>query len=132
MLTRADAGGYAVRRERVYLDELVRECARSVDAVARQRRVQVSVSAPDELACDVDEPLVRRMLMNLLLNAVQHAREGGRVLLDVRVTDGVGEFRVSDDGAGVPAAEQERIFEQIGRAHVGTPVTSLSRMPASA
>lgn len=51
-------------------------------------------------------------LTNLLVNAMQACRPGGRVMLEAARDDlGWVEFRVRDDGRGIPPAVQERLFE---------------------
>jgi len=65
------------------------------------------------LSCD--ESLLRRVLVNLVDNALKYSPEGGRV--EVRVVDELERVRieVSDEGLGIPPAEQERIFERFYR-----------------
>jgi two-component system sensor histidine kinase/response regulator len=59
-----------------------------------------------------DRELTRRMLQNLVHNAVKHAPENTAVTLEARVdTDGL-VMRVIDNGPGVPAADVERIFDR--------------------
>ena len=55
------------------------------------------------------------MLVNLLDNAVKYSPSGGRVVL--RVEDGARSVRLSvaDEGVGIPAAEQQRVFEKFYR-----------------
>ncbi len=56
---------------------------------------------------------LRRVVRNLLDNAVSHARS--RVELGVEVADGMVTFDVVDDGPGVPMAERERVFDRFHR-----------------
>ncbi len=60
-----------------------------------------------------DPDLVRRIIANLLGNAVRHAT--GRVRVAVSTLDGQIELVVADDGPGIPAAERERVFERFHR-----------------
>jgi PAS domain S-box-containing protein len=72
---------------------------------------------PVRLACD--ESLLRRVLVNLVDNALKYSPEGGRV--EVTVVDELERVRieVSDQGLGIPPAEQERIFERFYRLDAG-------------
>lgn len=54
---------------------------------------------------------LRQVLLNLALNAIQVSPEGGRIVLSSTFTDQELSFHVSDQGPGVPAGMQEKIFE---------------------
>jgi len=56
---------------------------------------------------------LRRMVRNLLDNAVRHA--AGRVTVELSEADGTAVLVVQDDGAGVPEADRERVFERFVR-----------------
>jgi signal transduction histidine kinase len=59
-----------------------------------------------------DDELLRRLLVNLLQNAVQHTPAGGLVSVDVSV-DAVQVFiRVNDSGHGIADEDRERIFDR--------------------
>ncbi|BEU28186.1 HAMP domain-containing sensor histidine kinase (plasmid) [Paraburkholderia sp. 22B1P] len=85
-----------------------------------------------------DATHVRRAVDNLLLNALQHAPDGGRVTLDASRLRSPSVDRllvhVTDDGPGVPEAERERIFEPFitGRAEGSGLGLALVREVASA
>ncbi len=79
VLARADAGGQTLVVDEFYLDELAHECVRGVSVVARTRQVEASCAATEDLQYRGDEGLVRRLMVNLLQNAVEHAPSGGHV-----------------------------------------------------
>jgi signal transduction histidine kinase len=89
-------------------------------------RLTTEVHTTATVAATVDA--VRRVLTNLIDNAVQHSARGGTV--GCRVTD-VGGFvniRVVDEGRGIPRSELSRIFErfyQLGRDRGGSTGTGL-------
>jgi two-component system phosphate regulon sensor histidine kinase PhoR len=83
-------------------------------------RITIDVVAADEVppvAADKDK--ARQVLVNLIENAIKYSPEGGRVELGVRATDGMVTFRVLDEGMGIPAEEQPRIFEKFYRLDPG-------------
>lgn len=93
------------------LDGIVLEEATRARAAGRVRVVTSGVTAAPAHANGDD---VRRIVRNLLDNAVTHARS--RVELVVEDTGGWAQLTVVDDGAGVPPAERERIFDRFYRA----------------
>jgi len=112
VLARADAGGYPLRREHVYLNEIAADCTRTVDVLARERGVTVRASAPVDVPFYGDESLLRRMILNLLQNAVAHTREGSAVAVEVSPNGRYAYVRVTDQGEGIPEADRARIFDR--------------------
>ena len=66
-----------------------------------------------EVACDPER--LRQVLLNLVDNAVKYSPNGGRIRLAVAADDRVVRFVVADEGIGIPAGEQRRIFEKFYR-----------------
>jgi PAS domain S-box-containing protein len=64
----------------------------------------------------LDKILLRRLLTNLLSNAVKFSPEGGAISVDLVCEPGGATLRVQDEGIGIPADEQERLFESFYRA----------------
>jgi two-component system sensor histidine kinase VicK len=58
---------------------------------------------------------VRQVLVNLLDNAVKYSPDGGRVVVAVDGDDRYVRFAIRDEGLGIPAAEQRRVFEKFYR-----------------
>ena len=112
VLARADAGGYPLRRVNLYVNELVSECQRAVEILARERGVAIRTSVPDEVPFLGDEGLLRRMLLNLLQNAVTYTRRGGAVSVDVSPNGRDLHIRVTDQGPGIPDSDRARIFDR--------------------
>lgn len=71
-------------------------------------------------AC-MDEKLLRQILTNLLSNAIKYSPAGGAVYFDLGCEQGEVVFRIQDEGIGIPAADQARLFDSFHRAsNVGT------------
>jgi heavy metal sensor kinase len=115
VLARADAGGYPVRAVDLDLGEMVDECRRAVDVLARERGVRIRWTAGAERPFRGDEDLLRRLVVNLLQNAIHHTPPGGSVEVAVEDRAGSAAIRVSDEGPGIAAADQARIFERFVR-----------------
>ena len=64
---------------------------------------------------DVDETLIRQVLVNLLQNAARYAPDGGPIRIEASVGNDSIEIRVVDHGPGVPEPERHRIFEPYKR-----------------
>lgn len=114
-VARADAGQLAPARRRLDLAELIEQVAGELELRAATAAVALARDVR-EPALDADPELLRRVLENLLDNAIRHAPEGTEVRIGVRRADGGTELRVRDHGRGVPADQRERIFEPFARA----------------
>jgi GAF domain-containing protein len=95
------------------------DLARSVVASAKAHlpetttvEIEVEQGVPP-VAADPDK--LRQILTNLLDNAIKYSPDGGAVRVEVRQVENCVEFAVSDQGLGIPAAEQGRIFEKFYR-----------------
>lgn len=62
-----------------------------------------------------DPERVRQVLANLVDNAVKFSPDGGSIQVGLETSDGRVRFAVSDEGLGIPADEQARIFEKFHR-----------------
>src|SRR5262249_13829023 len=114
VLARADAGGYPLRRVNLYLNELVADCRNTADVFARERGITIRTSASGDVPFHGDESLLRRMVLNLLRNAVTHTRGGSAVVVDVSPNGCSIYIRVKDEGEGIPDADRARIFDRFG------------------
>ncbi|MGC1171410.1 MAG: ATP-binding protein, partial [Candidatus Acidiferrales bacterium] len=114
-LTRADAGEYRLSRSDFYLDELAADCVRATRALAQAKSIALAADAPDEMPVCADEELLRRMILNLLDNAIKYTPEGGSVSVACSVAQDGYDLSVTDSGPGIPAELHSRIFERFFR-----------------
>jgi PAS domain S-box-containing protein len=75
--------------------------------------LSLEADGPPPIACDPNK--LRQVLANLVDNAVKYSPDGGAVVLRVQSDNGSCRIDVLDEGLGIPAAEQSRIFEKFYR-----------------
>jgi heavy metal sensor kinase len=114
-LTRADARSYPVRNGPMYLDEVVEDVVRAARIMAAQREVSIALVTVRSAAFTGDEELARRLVGNLLDNAVRHTPAGTTVRVELRHDGGRYLLTVTDSGDGIPAEIQPHIFERFFR-----------------
>lgn len=115
-LSRADAGQLPITLQEIYLDELATECVHSMRTLAAAKSISLNLESDGELPVLADESLLTRMLLNLLDNAVKYTPAGGKVTVTTSHTASGPQLAVADNGPGIPAEFQPRIFERFFRA----------------
>jgi two-component system OmpR family sensor kinase len=113
LLARLDSGR-ALRADPVDLAPLVVDAVRDAHAVSPERRWQLDF-AGEEVVVLGDEPRLQQVLANLLANARIHTPPGTTVAVGLQRKDGRAVLTVADDGPGIPAEWQGRIFERFVR-----------------
>ena len=106
--------------EPVDLGRLATEVAGEARPLAEAKRHALDVHAPTGINVLGDEVALRTLVRNLLDNAVRYTEPGGVIRVDLSAEqgqDGLGwaVMRVSDNGVGIPLADQQRVFERFYR-----------------
>lgn len=120
MLGRADAGRLKLNAEPLDLPEFIdtlQSQVSKIDSNAHPLEVRwIDIDPRQCRALMLDATLLHHMLNNLLINAVKYSPDGCLVLLDIRCDGDCLVFDVTDQGIGIPTAEQPRLFENFFRA----------------
>jgi two-component system OmpR family sensor kinase len=112
LLARADAGREMPHRP-VDLSGVVTDAASELEPVAGDH--EISVSAPRGLEIDGARDELHRLVLNLMENALRHTDPGTAVEASVERVNGEVVLAVEDDGPGIPAELQEKVFERFFR-----------------
>ena len=106
--------GEPMPTETVDLLEVTREAAENLQTAAAARDLTVTVEGqPAEL--EGVRRLLYEIVYNLCDNAIKYNVTGGRVDLSVSCTGGTAAVMVRDTGIGIPADQQDRVFERFYR-----------------
>lgn len=104
-----------LRIDRVLLAPLVEEVVDTFRPLAAADGADLEVRAEGPVAVSADTEALRRVLVNLLDNAVKYGPPGQTVIVDIGAREGRGCVAVADEGPGVPVGESERIWESFHR-----------------
>jgi two-component system sensor histidine kinase SenX3 len=114
-LSRLQSGDPLKHSERIEVDRIVSEALDATKLLANAREIDVVVGDACPAAVLGDEGQLVMALRNLLTNAVSYSPPRTRVAVAARCRGAVVEISVTDQGIGIPAAEQSRIFERFYR-----------------
>jgi len=108
-VSKADEGKLVPRPSSVDLRRLVNEVVAEVGVNAEARDVRLQVSLEAE-RLHADEDLFRRLLTNLVENAIRYAPRDTPISITTTLHAGGAEVRVADAGHGVPVEMREKVF----------------------
>jgi signal transduction histidine kinase len=119
-LTQSDSGSLMLAEEEVDLGTLCREIALPLAATAERKEIHFVIEVePGAGAATGDRKRLGQALDNILRNAFAYTAEGGRVLLRAEGDAEAALVTVSDNGRGIPIADQTRVFDRFARAAEG-------------
>jgi two-component system phosphate regulon sensor histidine kinase PhoR len=104
-----------LRHESVSLRAAVQRVIEDLRAKAGEKAVELRNEVPETCLVQADTARLEQVLFNLIDNAIKYGRPEGVVEIAGREHDGQVEAWVQDDGPGIPADAQSRIFERFYR-----------------
>lgn len=108
-VTRVDADRVRLSKNSTVLEELIDALLVKFHKHYPQQRVTVQIPE-DFVSIPMDAVLIEQVLMNLLENAVFHARGMQNLWLSVQIVGNKAVFCVADDGCGIPAERMPHLF----------------------
>lgn len=97
------------------LTELVSELLGNFRFSALEKGIGLNLEAPEETVCLADAEKVRKILSNLISNAVKYTPGDGHVTVSLSLEGGHARFTVKDDGEGIPEEKRALIFNRFER-----------------
>ena len=113
-LSHLDEGATDMQRENVDLYALAESTLRSLRPEAEAAKVSLSLSGESAKIYGIPQ-LLSGIIFNLCDNAIKYNRENGMVSVEIKDEDNKAVLSVADNGIGIPAEHQERIFERFYR-----------------
>jgi PAS domain S-box-containing protein len=119
-LSRVDAEGMSLEITDVDLVDAARHAIGSARPLAEAKKIALDCPARPPVRVRADPKRINQVFDNLLSNAIKFTPAGGTV--EVSIDDRAGEavISVSDDGCGIPASEQDHVFNRFFRSSTST------------
>lgn len=116
-VSRLKTGKFVIERSPTDLAKLVGDEIAQLKEEALGRKLELTYRAPKDFPLlPLDETKTRQVVMNFLDNAIYYTPSGGHVRAELEVLDKSIEFRVVDDGIGVPSDEHFQLWQKFYRA----------------
>ncbi len=115
LLGRGDSGQPLIKRERVRLDDLLKETHDECVILASQKSIEVRIENTDNVLIWGDRQRLRQMILNLVDNAIKYSGEKSVITLTLSSNNGEATVAVRDQGIGIPRSEISRIFDRFYR-----------------
>jgi len=116
LLARLDSEQRPRETEPVCLSDVWEDVREIFEALAEQQGVRLDFRPDDECRVAGDRALLRRLLSNLVENAISYTRSGGQVTVILSRGQGTCQVAVSDTGIGIDREDLDRVFERFFRA----------------
>jgi heavy metal sensor kinase len=115
LLSRADAGVLRLDLQPVDIKELTAEVCGQMRGIAAAKDIAVDVNPMTPVFVSADSAHLRRVLFNLLDNAIKYTPAGGRVTFSVESDGKWASLMITDTGIGLPSEETDQIFDRFHR-----------------
>jgi two-component system, OmpR family, sensor histidine kinase KdpD len=115
-MTRLESGGLKVEKEWQTLEEAVGVALRQIGKQPNNHPITVHLS-PDMPFVPMDSILIEQVLVNLLENAIKYTPSESPIELSATSSDSAITVQVADRGPGIPAGNEEKIFDKFFRAN---------------
>lgn len=114
-LSLAEAGQLPLEMEWLDIAELTGDIVTSFSGQAEAAGIQLSVEAPEGLRVYGDADRLEQVLANLVVNALRHTSQGGKITIRADKTNEGIKLVVEDSGEGIPAEDLPFIFDRFWR-----------------
>ncbi|WP_027145682.1 PAS domain-containing hybrid sensor histidine kinase/response regulator [Mesorhizobium sp. WSM3626] len=116
-ISRLDAGAMKPDDTAFTLDGLLRQIGNDFRPLAAEKKLGLTIM-PSSLTVMTDRNLLRRLIQNLVSNAIKYTRQG-RILVGVRRRGDLAEIQVIDTGIGIAGDKLNTVFHEFTRLDEG-------------
>ena len=117
--SRLEAGALPLHLATCDLSAVARDAVEVLGSLADASPVRLQVP-PEPVLVSCDRQLIRRVISNLLLNALQHTPDGGEVHVVAEEAGAMAKVAVTDTGPGIPPEARHRLFDRFARVEART------------
>ncbi len=113
-ISQLDEGSIPYEAEEVDLYALAQEILTRIQSAAQRAQVQMELKG-ESVVLHTVRSIAEEVIYNICDNAIKYNRIGGKVLVEILNTPSKAGVNITDTGIGIPAADQQRVFERFYR-----------------
>ncbi len=110
-IARLDAGKIKPELKTIHLTSLLKECTDEIQPLINEKGLKLRIRLPRKECVNSDPILLKRIMRNLLSNAIQHTESGG-ILLGTRIRGNRIHIEIHDTGSGISETQLPYIFDE--------------------
>jgi signal transduction histidine kinase len=115
--SKLESGTMRLDIDSVDLRSVLDELRETMGPLAKEKEIELVETLPDDLPLvEADRAKLRRILLNLLSNALKFSENGGRVEFRAEPEGAVVRVSVTDNGVGIAAEDVHRLFDKYQQA----------------
>ena len=111
--------GLELHKTRIQLSTWLPGLLQEMESQAHSRKHNLAWACPSGLEIEADQDFLRRLLMNLVDNAMKYSPSGSHTRIEAHAMDDGVRLEVRDQGQGIPEHMRKQVFEKFIRHHKG-------------
>lgn len=111
-ISRAEEGTLALRYEPIYASQMIEEMQRRFTRRFQDKSLQAQARGATNLIINADRDIIRRVLENILDNAIKNSPRGSSIFLECQNDAGWNQIRIGDEGYGIPDELRHQVFDK--------------------
>ena len=97
------------------LNDFISQCIEEVTSLINKKHIELTVNKIENNNIYGDKQELRRVLANLLGNAINYAPSGGKIIIDAEIIDNDFAISVEDNGTGIPSEDIPKLFNRFSQ-----------------
>ncbi len=112
-----ESGTLNLCKTKFLLNDFVEDCKAEISNLAENKEINLTLSVEDtdNTAITADKNEIKRVVFNLLGNAINHNQKGTNVVVTTRIQKNDIVVSIKDDGAGIPKADIPKMFKRFSQ-----------------
>lgn len=113
--SRFEKGKVFLNKEKINLKEITEKIIKKLNFKIKANNLKIELNSDDDYEIVADSYYIGQVIENLLDNAINYSKGGGRIEIKIKKIDHKIRYSVKDEGVGIPKKDQNKIFQKFFR-----------------